>query len=62
MTLVLQDKHQLMIHSKEFIMKKLIVLTLLLASGVAAAACPPYSPYGCRQGMNGKMVCGCGIR
>ena len=43
-------------------MKKLLVVLLLTVSGVAAASCPPYSPYGCRQGLNGKMVCGCGIR
>ena len=43
-------------------MKKLIVVALLLVSGVASASCPAYSPYGCRQGYNGKMVCGCGIR
>ena len=43
-------------------MKKLIVVALLLASGVAAASCPTFQPYGCRQGYNGKMVCGCGVR
>lgn len=43
-------------------MKKLLVIALLTVSGIAAASCPPYSPYGCRQGFNGKMVCGCGIR
>jgi hypothetical protein len=43
-------------------MKKIIASILLLASFSAIAACPPYSPYGCRQGMNGKMICGCGIR
>jgi hypothetical protein len=43
-------------------MKKIIASILLMASVSAFAACPPYSPYGCKQGMNGKMICGCGIR
>jgi len=37
------------------------VLTLLaITITVAQAACPPSMPYGCRQGFNGKMICGCG--
>ena len=44
-------------------MKKLIAsAVLLMITTTAFASCPPYAPYGCRQGMNGKMVCGCGIR
>jgi hypothetical protein len=43
-------------------MKKLLVIALLTVSGIASAACPAYAPYGCKQGMNGKMICGCGIR
>jgi hypothetical protein len=43
-------------------MKKVIASFLLLASFSAFAACPPYAPYGCKQGMNGKMICGCGVR
>jgi hypothetical protein len=43
-------------------MKKLLVIALLTISGIATAACPPYSPYGCKQGFNGKMICGCGVR
>ncbi len=42
-------------------MKKLIAIALLVASGIAAAACPTYQPYRCVPGMNGKMICGCGI-
>lgn len=42
-------------------MKKLIITTSLLAAAVAAfASCPPYAPYNCRPGFNGKMICGCG--
>lgn len=43
-------------------MKKIItgiVLAVTMAS--AFAACPPGQPYRCYQGMNGKMVCGCGV-
>jgi hypothetical protein len=43
-------------------MKKLLAVLLLTTSFAAIAACPPYAPYGCKQGMNGKMICGCGIR
>jgi hypothetical protein len=47
----------------EIIMKKaLAAFLLVLASAQAMAACPPHAPYGCKQGMNGKMICGCGIR
>lgn len=41
-------------------MKKALVTLVLLVSSTAFAACPPYAPYGCYQGVNGKMVCGCG--
>jgi len=41
-------------------MKKLIAIALLTLTGVAFAACPTYAPYGCTQGSNGKMICGCG--
>jgi hypothetical protein len=43
-------------------MKKALVTLVLLVSTTAFAACPTWSPYGCKQGMNGKMICGCGIR
>lgn len=44
-------------------MKKLIAaVALTLAASVAFASCPVYQPYGCTQGYNGKMICGCGIR
>lgn len=42
-------------------MKKFVAIALLLASGIAAAACPAYAPYRCVQGGNGKMICGCGV-
>ena len=43
-------------------MKKLIAaVVLLFAVGSAIAACPPYAPYRCVQGMNGKMIWGCGV-
>lgn len=43
-------------------MKKLIVGVALLASMAAAfASCPPDRPYNCRDGWNGKQVCGCGV-
>jgi hypothetical protein len=41
-------------------MKKAIAIVLLTASFVASAACPPYAPYKCTSGYNGKMICGCG--
>jgi len=43
-------------------MKKALAILLLTASFAATAACPAYAPYGCKQGFNGKMICGCGIR
>ena len=43
-------------------MKKAIVsIVLVFAVGQAIASCPVYQPYRCYTGMNGKMVCGCGI-
>lgn len=42
-------------------MKKALAVVLLTVSFAAAAACPPYAPYRCVQGMNGKMICGCGV-
>jgi len=41
-------------------MKKALFIALLLASTIASAACPPYAPYRCTSGFNGKMICGCG--
>ena len=41
-------------------MKKALAVLLLTASGFAFAACPTWAPYGCTQGANGKMICGCG--
>lgn len=44
------------------IMKKVILTAvLLLTTAYAVASCPPYAPYRCYTGMNGKMVCGCGV-
>lgn len=44
-------------------MKKLAMsIALLLATTSVFAACPQYAPYGCKQGYNGKMICGCGVR
>lgn len=42
-------------------MKKALVVALLLAANIAYASCPVYAPYRCTPGMNGKMVCGCGV-
>lgn len=42
-------------------MKKALAIAILFASTIAAASCPTYQPYRCVQGMNGKMICGCGI-
>ena len=41
-------------------MKKVIGTVLVMLTSVAFAACPSYAPYGCTQGANGKMICGCG--
>lgn len=43
-------------------MKRLIIALGMLAvmAGTAYAACPSWAPYGCKQGANGKVVCGCG--
>jgi len=41
--------------------KALATLVLVFAVGQAIAACPPYAPYRCVQGWNGKMICGCGV-
>jgi hypothetical protein len=43
-------------------MKKIIASILLFASVSVYASCPAYSPYNCKQGANGKMICGCGVR
>lgn len=43
-------------------MKKAIVTIILAAMTTAAfASCPVYQPYRCVPGMNGKMICGCGV-
>lgn len=42
-------------------MKKIVAIVLLTITGIAYAACPPYAPYRCIQGINGKMICGCGV-
>ena len=43
-------------------MKKLIAaLALIFVTGYAIASCPPYAPYRCVTGWNGKMICGCGV-
>lgn len=43
-------------------MKKAIVAVVLaFAVGQAIASCPPYAPYRCVAGYNGKMICGCGV-
>ena len=41
-------------------MKKALLIVLLTASTIAFASCPPYAPYRCVTGYNGKMICGCG--
>lgn len=41
-------------------MKKAIAVLLLTFSVSAFASCPPYAPYCCVTGFNGKMICGCG--
>ena len=47
---------------KGSLMKFLIkfLVTVLITIAVAQAACPPYAPYNCRPGPNGKQICGCG--
>lgn len=43
-------------------MKKLVAAVALFAVTAAAfAACPPSQPYRCVPGINGKMICGCGV-
>ena len=42
--------------------KALATLVLLMATTQVFASCPAYAPYGCKQAMNGKMICGCGVR
>ena len=37
-----------------------LTLVLLVTITAANAACPPYAPYNCRPGPNGKQICGCG--
>lgn len=44
---------------KEMKMKKMIAVVLLVASGIAAAACPINQPYRCYTTLSGKQVCGC---
>lgn len=48
---------------KEMSMKLIvkIVVTLVLGSTLAYAACPPTMPYGCVMTPSGKMRCGCGV-
>ena len=43
-------------------MKKALVVMILAVAGISAAfaSCPPGRPYGCRQGIDGKVICGCG--
>jgi len=41
------------------ILMKVVAMFFVMVT-VAQAACPIYSPYGCRPGPNGKMICGCG--
>lgn len=42
-------------------MKKLFAVLLLTVTTIAYASCPPYAPYRCVTGFNGKMICGCGV-
>lgn len=43
-------------------MKKAIVAAILAVTAISAfAQCPVYAPYRCVPGMNGKMICGCGV-
>lgn len=42
-------------------MKRIIAtLALLALTASAIASCPPYAPYRCVPGMNGKLICSCG--
>ncbi len=41
-------------------MKKWIAAMFLGFYGLAMASCPPYAPYNCVPGPNGKQICGCG--
>ena len=43
-------------------MKKALFASLLVLSFSASAACPTWSPYGCKPTASGKMLCGCGVR
>ena len=40
-------------------MKKFVAIALLVASGIAAAACPAGTRYQCFSTPSGKMQCGC---
>ena len=43
-------------------MKRVVATVLLLtAAAYAIASCPPYQPYRCIPGPNGKQICGCGV-
>ena len=41
--------------------KALVTVVLALTTFSAIASCPAYAPYRCYTGVNGKMVCGCGV-
>jgi len=42
--------------------RKIAAVALLALYGASVfASCPPYAPYRCVQGMNGKQICGCGV-
>jgi hypothetical protein len=43
----------------KFILKTIALLAV--TATVAYASCPPYAPYNCRPGPNGKQICGCGV-
>jgi len=50
--LILKGSHM------KFLIK--FLATALITIAVAHAACPPYAPYNCVPGPNGKQLCGCG--
>lgn len=41
--------------------KLAFALAALSFSAAVFASCPPSQPYRCIPGMNGKMICGCGV-
>jgi hypothetical protein len=41
-------------------MKRILLgVVFAVVATTAIAACPPGTSYGCQQGFNGKVICGC---